>query len=168
MAADPHGSHPVVPASAVDYNAFVQSIEVVTVRFAKASVVAQAIYIADPSRSLRSVLRHSAQYLNFASGFQATVQFQFRGFWEDEPASGVIAEADVQVLYRSPYPMTDAQFEVFRQRNLPIHAWPYLREFLQSSLARTGWPVYTLPPYKVMPPRADPRPSELAGGGLSE
>lgn len=168
MAADPHGSHLVVPPSAVDYNAFVQSIEVVTVRFAKASVVAPAIYIANPSRSLKSVLRHSAKYLNFASGFQATVQFQFRGFWEDEPYSGVTAEADVQVLYRSPNAMTDAHFEVFRQRNLPIHAWPYLREFLQSSLARTGWPVYTLPAYKVAPPKTDPRPSELGRGGLSE
>jgi hypothetical protein len=145
-----------------EYEAFVQSLNLLSVRFAKASVRAPRIFVADPARRLVSSTANTATYLNFAGGFLATLDFQFRGSWQDEPDSGVTAEAEVEVLYSSPVPMTAAMFQLFKNRHLGGHTWPYLREFLHSSLSRTGWPVHTLPMFR--PPAIAADPGSLAGG----
>lgn len=170
MAADstpPPSRPPSVSAPAgAEYQAFVSLLQIVRIRFAKAAVYAPAIFIPDPARRLVSSATRDARYLNFSQGFAATVEFRFRGWWEDEPGSGVTAEAEVEVLYRSPVLMTDEMFQRFKDAHLPGHAWPYLREFLHSSLGRTGWPIHTLP---VFVPRSNP--SNLAAaqpGGLNE
>lgn len=146
------------------YDAFTRSLQLVSVRFARALVQAPAIYVANPARRLVSSTTRGGRYLNFSNGFAATLEFQFRGWWQDEPATGVTAEAEVGVLSRSPVPMIDGMFQVFKDRHLAGHTWPYLREFLHTALGRTGWPVMTLPlfPQTPVPPR-----SAAAPGGLT-
>lgn len=172
MAADPTAwpSWPsAAPAPGVppaEYRSFVRLVQIVRVRFAKAAVYAPAIFIPDPARRLVASTTRDARYLNFSQGFAATLEFQFRGRWQDEPASGVTADAEVEVLYRSPALMTDEMFHWFKDAHLPGHAWPYLREFLHSALARTGWPVHTLPLFAPAPGNADP--AAALSGGLTE
>ncbi|HEX2210251.1 MAG TPA: hypothetical protein VHG93_21420 [Longimicrobium sp.] len=155
-----------VPAAVPDeeYRAFVAGLQVVGVRFAKAAVYAPAIYIPDASRRPRFTITRDARYLNFAQGFTATMVFHFRGWWTDEPTSGVSAEAEVEVLYRSPVLMSDDLFQRFKEGHLPGHTWPYLREFLHSALGRTGWPIYTLP---LFAPGKSGGPASPAPGGLN-
>lgn len=172
MAADPTpwlswpSAAPAPAATAADYRSFVQFVQIVRVRFAKTAVYAPAIFIPDPARRLVASTTREARYLNFSQGFSATLVFQFRGRWQDDPASGVTVDAEVEVLYRSPIVMTDEMFQWFKDAHLPGHAWPYLREFVQSALARTGWPVHTLPLFAAARGNADPPTSQ--SGGLNE
>jgi hypothetical protein len=153
--------------STAEYEAFVRSLQVVSVRFARASVQAPAIYIANPARRLILSTTKGAKYLNFANGFAATLEFHFRGCWEDEPSTGVTAEAEVEILYGSQSAMTDPMFQLFRDRLLTGHAWPYLREFLHSSIGRTGWPVHTLPFFPGPAGAPNPAPPAAGSGGLA-
>jgi hypothetical protein len=151
--------------SAAEYHKFVQGLKILRVRFAKAAVYAPAIFIADPARRLLSATTRDARYLNFSRGFAATLEFRFRGWWEDDPASGVTAEAEVEVLYQSAALMTDEVFQRFKEALLPGHAWPYLREFLHSGLGRTGWPTHTL---AVFTPASAANANVSQPGGLNE
>lgn len=168
MTSEPHSEWKALRApSRAEYEAFVRSLNLLSVRFAKASVHAPSIYVADPARRLVSSTTNTAKYLNFAGGFLATLLFQFRGAWQDEPDSGVTAEAEVEVLYGTSIPMTDAMFQMFRTHHLGGHTWPYLREFLHSSLGRTGWPVHTLPLFRPPAIGTVPRPPAGGSGGLT-
>lgn len=70
--------------------------------------------------------------------------------------------ADYELLYSSEIAVTDGMFRIFQRHNLPVNAWPYLREYLANTLGRFGWPPFTLPAFKVnTPPRAEERSSSV-------
>lgn len=96
---------------------------------------------------------------------RATVQVKSKASWE--PVVGgfkvlhtynvVItkdteAAAEVKVtfglLFNSDQAMTDDIFRIFRDVNLPVNTWPYLRSFLADVLGRMGWAPFTLPTFK--------------------
>lgn len=61
--------------------------------------------------------------------------------------------------------MTEEIFSIFREVNLPVNTWPYLREFLASTFGRFGWEPIIIPAYKVgakAPPRQRRRPGDAA------
>jgi hypothetical protein len=45
--------------------------------------------------------------------------------------------------------LTEVNYEAFGQRNGVYNAWPYWREFVQSTTVRMGLPALTLPVYRV-------------------
>ena len=47
--------------------------------------------------------------------------------------------------YQSPIEVDSILLEMFASRNLSIHSWPYLREFVQSMSTRMGLPPVLLP-----------------------
>ncbi len=47
--------------------------------------------------------------------------------------------------YRSPIEVNEELMEMFSGRNLSVHSWPYLREFIQSMSTRMGLPPMLLP-----------------------
>lgn len=53
------------------------------------------------------------------------------------------------IRYSSAIQLTDEAFEVFRERNVTINAWPYLREFIHSMATRMGWAGMIAPVRKV-------------------
>ncbi|GEM_PF-1130230 len=92
--------------------------------------------------------------------------FNSRARWEHDPlgfralhtytvtlksADATLAELEVTfaVDYDSKEPMTDAIFGVFEAVNLPVNTWPFLREFVASTLGRFGWAPFTIPAFKV-------------------
>src|SRR3712207_6224097 len=64
----------------------------------------------------------------------------------DEPLAEI--EVTFGLRFRSKQPMTEVFFEVFEEVNLPVNTWPYLREFVSSTLGRMGWQPITLPALK--------------------
>jgi preprotein translocase subunit SecB len=65
------------------------------------------------------------------------------------------------VLYKSNLPMTDEVFGIFSETNLPLNTWPYLREFVASTVSRFTWTPFTLPVRVVgMPSATGQRPTE--------
>lgn len=71
------------------------------------------------------------------------VDFKNRG---DGKAVGHV-EAAFRLRYRSEIPITGELRERFKAVNVPTNAWPYLREYIQQTLTRFGWPPFILPPY---------------------
>jgi hypothetical protein len=60
--------------------------------------------------------------------------------------------ADVDVTFGldfdSEQPMTTEILGVFREVNLPVNTWPYVREYLSATLGRMTWVPFTLPALK--------------------
>jgi len=54
-------------------------------------------------------------------------------------------ECTFELGLRVASPMTKDYFDVFAKVNLPLNTWPYLREFVHSSISRMGLPPVVLP-----------------------
>jgi len=53
------------------------------------------------------------------------------------------------LVYKTPAPMDEELFELFKSRNIPLNLHPYVRELIQNAMARTGLPPFTLPVIKI-------------------
>lgn len=78
-----------------------------------------------------------------------------------EQAAALEIEAAYGLSYASRQPMTDEMFAMFAEANLPLNAWPYLREYVASVFGRVGWLPFTLPALKrgVPPTETDDEPA---------
>lgn len=67
-----------------------------------------------------------------------------------ESADTVHAEIDVTFAldFDSEEPMTPEIFALFGEVNLPVNTWPYLREFIATTMGRMGWTPFTIPALK--------------------
>lgn len=54
-----------------------------------------------------------------------------------------------RIHYRSSVALTEEIFAEFSRRNVPLNAWPFLRETVMSVTQRFGWMGLVLPPFKV-------------------
>jgi hypothetical protein len=78
---------------------------------------------------------------------------------EDEPPSVVIeAIFDLEYVLREPDEIDAVAIENFAIANATHNAWPYWREFAQSSSTRLGLSAYVAPPFKL--PSADDPPKK--------
>lgn len=59
------------------------------------------------------------------------------------------ATAELVYARRPETKVADADVEAFASINVPFNAWPYWREFTQTSLARLGLPVFPLPLFRA-------------------
>jgi hypothetical protein len=55
----------------------------------------------------------------------------------------------VTYIISSQENLSEENYEAFGQRNAVYNAWPYWREFVQSTTVRMGLPALTLPVYRV-------------------
>lgn len=67
-----------------------------------------------------------------------------------EGGETVYAELEVTfgLDFASEMLLTDELFAVFGEVNLPVNTWPYLREFVSTTMGRMGWRPFTLPALK--------------------
>ena len=88
---------------------------------------------------------------------EATWHTWERGFcvehaWRVHFDSPDVRLAEVEVTFglrfSSQQAMTDRVFAVFREVNLPVNTWPYLREFVATTLGRMGCQPFALPALK--------------------
>lgn len=73
-------------------------------------------------------------------------------------------DATFAVDFASREPMSDSIFATFGEVNLPVNTWPYLREFLASSLSRMNWTPFTLPALKRGVPSTTSDPATTTDG----
>ena len=61
-----------------------------------------------------------------------------------------------ELSYRVPddEEFSSEEFEAFAQVNAVFNAWPYWREFVQTSLTRMDMPVLTVPVFRISRPQA--------------
>lgn len=57
---------------------------------------------------------------------------------------GFIINVIYNITYRYKTPITKKIFSVFSEISLPLHTWPYFRQFVHEMTARMGLPPLTL------------------------
>jgi hypothetical protein len=147
------------PIGAAEYNAFIAGLELQQIRLAAAEIDAPN----PPEQCQITPVIHldDATFRNGDDHFVVRQKFRFTGTYEGEAAPALGIHATYEVRYTADKPMTDDLFAEFRHRNLPVNAWPYFREYLQSTLCRVGWPVLTLPAFKRAPGPGPGVPEEI-------
>ncbi len=67
-----------------------------------------------------------------------------------ETVDSPLAELDITlgVDFVSKLPLTDEIFTIFGDVNLPVNTWPFLREFVSTTVGRMGWIPFTIPALK--------------------
>jgi hypothetical protein len=96
---------------------------------------------------IQSGARASVDQLSGLLRVRASLDFVARPRGESQE-SGMV---EVRAAFELTYHITDLSglepehFEAFAQLNGVFNAWPFFREFLQSSVVRMGLPPFTLP-----------------------
>jgi len=126
------------------YNSFIEALDIVDIRLVSAKVEnIDCNYVPENAEVKWS---ESARYENAQNKIMIFHKFNVRIL---EGGKDIKAKIGVTfcVSYDSKKPMTDALFEIFRDRNLPVNSWPYFREFLHSVVLRMGWPPFIAPTF---------------------
>ncbi|BDG22727.1 helix-turn-helix domain-containing protein [Thermus thermophilus] len=79
----------------------------------------------------------------FLAGLALSLDFQ------DEEGPFGFLRLRVRAGYATPLFPDEALFRAFRERNLLLHLWPYLRLYVDFLTAQMGLPRLVLPPWKV-------------------
>jgi hypothetical protein len=135
------------PESASSYPAFIQQIELVRI-WLKSSKVVNADRN-DVAEGISVQIIDTSTWNASDSGFTVYHKYSIKFRDQRNRRLGDI-EVEFGLSYASTVPMTDDLFELFGEHNLPLNSWPYLREYLASTLGRMGWPAFTLPVRKIV------------------
>jgi hypothetical protein len=130
--------------SATEYNTFVGQIELRAIWLQRAKIVNAAGPVTPEHAAIRVEAR--AEWEPWGAGFQALHQFTIRV----ETPDTVLAEIEVTfgLHFASGQPMTEPLFAIFQDVNLPVNTWPYVREFVSTTMGRMNWVPFTLPALK--------------------
>jgi hypothetical protein len=82
-----------------------------------------------------------------SEGFVAEARLSLSFLKENEEVGNVTCAYCLH--YDSNVRLTDELFDEFSKFNVPVNAWPFLRELVMNTTQRFGWPGFILPPYKV-------------------
>jgi preprotein translocase subunit SecB len=130
-----------VPISPEAYGEFIGQIQLRNL-FLKDAFV-RNIYGSDTPDHVSVELSSSAEYQNTEQGFDAIHHYEMDFSSGDTVASHI--SVTFSVGFESTIQLTDEMFETFREVNLPVNTWPYLREFVSSTLGRMNWQPFALP-----------------------
>jgi len=88
-----------------------------------------------------------ASYVLRENGFRASHQYRVRF----ESPDSLLAQIEIRfgLDFLSSTPISDQIFSVFKDVNLPVNTWPFLREFVATTLGRMGWSPFTIPAFKT-------------------
>lgn len=127
------------------YAEFVGQIELLDVWLVEAHVVNRH-GPRIPRRTAVSITPSEPTWTRASDGFDVQVPYSVR--FVDGNTTHAEVSATFGLHFTSDRPMSDAVFEVFRDVNLPVNAWPFLREFVSTTVGRMGWQPLTLPTHK--------------------
>lgn len=136
----------VRPPTAEAYSSFIGQIELLDVwligahienRHGRRAPVRSGVAVTSPEPTWEEVID------GFDVRFPYVVQFTDGGELHAE------LKVTFGLHFSSGQPMTDGLFRVFKAVNLPVNTWPFLREFVSTTLGRMGWEPFTLPALKV-------------------
>lgn len=136
----------VRPPSPEAYSAFIGQIELLDVWLIEAHIENRHGRRA-PGRSGVAVTSPEPTWEAASDGFD--VQFPYVVQFTDGSAIHADLSVTFGLHFSSAQPMTPAIFEVFKNVNLQVNTWPFLREFVSTTLGRMGWEPFTLPAFKV-------------------
>lgn len=146
-----------VTVSDADYIRFIQGVELQDIWLHEARV--ERLGSAGPSGSVGLEIETRVRWGPGEHGFLAFHGFRVHLTTADEqreemasadaPDGVATLEAEFALLYASEMAATEELFDRFQEVNLPVNSWPYLREFVSTTLARMGLNTIFIPAFKV-------------------
>lgn len=96
----------------------------------------------------------------YADGFTITATYDIQLTQERderEQETGQTAQQETfgsfrigfEMVYASNTPLTEAYFEIFKQVNLPVNVWPYVRQHIHQQSVLMGLPALVLPVHRT-------------------
>lgn len=119
------------------------------------------IQSADFSRDMEVELGQAEATVNKSGEYSINEDMRRFRFLENLKVEMIHNETSAQIfsmtctmllVYESPIEVSSEMIELFADRNLQLHSWPFFREFLQNTVTRMGIPPITLP---LLPPAAE-------------
>lgn len=135
------------------YGEFIQGLELRRVRLIESHIEALES-IPDPAKS-QIHLEESYTFMPKDSGFEAIGSFKLIALLQKTKVEQGSLEVRFGFTYNSKLAPSDVGFDgyfnIFKDVNLPINMWPFVREYIYNSMSRMDWPPFTLPLRKVSP-----------------
>ncbi|HTE87079.1 MAG TPA: hypothetical protein VK821_20400 [Dehalococcoidia bacterium] len=128
-----------------EYGSFIGQIELEEIWLGHAEVE-NAKEPGSPLKTAEVAVGSGADWTPDERGFRARHRYTLDISDGDEDWGSIRLEFNLR--FRSQAPMTDDIFDTFKDVNLPVNTWPYLREFVASMTGRMGWAQLTLPALK--------------------
>jgi preprotein translocase subunit SecB len=133
------------------YNSFVNSISLQNIRLVECAVnsgierpLPKKTSIGIKFSTSLNGIKNDSDSVSFDSNAEAEIVFRSR---DSDHILGTI-KVNFILSYESKIQVEEEIIELFVKRNVPINAWPYLREFIQSMIQRMGWSTFILPPLR--------------------
>jgi hypothetical protein len=135
-------TEPVV--SREEYATFISQIELIDIWLVKANITNHR----GPQTPDRATFNfHStAEWESTERGFRVSHHYTV-GI---ETSDAVFANFEVSfgLDFTSKIALTEPFFAIFQDVNLSVNTWPYLREFVSTTMGRMGWSSFTIPALK--------------------
>ena len=77
-------------------------------------------------------------------GFIVIYEYKLKAIVKDKKKPGFHIHATYNLAYQSKVPINKEIFEIFSKISLPLHTWPYFRQFVQEMTLRMGLPPLIL------------------------
>ncbi|HEV2527153.1 MAG TPA: hypothetical protein VGT61_01715 [Thermomicrobiales bacterium] len=137
------------PSAYDRYVDLIRGIELQDVWLAESDVTNHVGPTINPEYDLQVMTRASYRQQT-EDGRHELVAFQdFKLVYSDEARELATVRVLFALSYQVPFPVTDDLWNVFKEQNLPVNAWPFLREYVSTTLGRMGWTPLTLPAIKI-------------------
>jgi preprotein translocase subunit SecB len=136
------------------YSVFIGSIELVDIYLASAQY--KRLNFPDPENYPKFTAdfcpgKVTSKHKNDFLQIDQEIKFSMEEVSEDQEKTRKVFElkAKYSVIYHAAMDADDDLLEMFQKRNVPMNLHPFARELIQSSMAKTGLPPFTLPALKI-------------------
>lgn len=134
-----------------DISALVAAVKIGGIRLVESTL--QTDIAAPPQADVEAEIGHKSSVLQRPDkdgSFLIRTDFKF-SIKQDDGKTPVTIKAGFELNYSLPANLksTPTELEEFGRSNAIFNAWPYWREYLQSTLVRMGLPAFTLPVYRI-------------------
>jgi preprotein translocase subunit SecB len=140
-----------------------QRIEIESIRLLSASASQQPQVVTEKPPDIEMEVAAQAamnpQQQKIAVRAKFTLIGRYPGQTQEPPPLLIVAEFELVYALATLEGLGEAHFRAFGEINGVYNAWPYWREFVQSTLVRMGLPSLTIPVYR---PTKKARPARIA------
>ncbi|MCK4526867.1 protein-export chaperone SecB [candidate division WOR-3 bacterium] len=123
------------------YNKFISGLNLMEIKIAYSEAKVEENF----SPPAEVEIEENKKYEKLKDGkFVVTHEYLIKGIEEGEKEAGFYINVIYKLTYQSKTPLTKKIFNIFSEISLPLHTWPYFRQFVQEMSGRMGLPALTL------------------------
>lgn len=123
------------------YNKFIDGLELLEIKITYSEARAEEDFF--PPAEVE--IEENKNYEKLEEGkFIVIHEYKLKGKKKDEKRADFYIYVIYKLMYQSKTPITKKIFGVFSEISLPLHTWPYFRQFVHEMTSRMGLPPLTL------------------------